>query len=326
MTAIRDEQPTANPRMVHRLGHALVLCCASLTAPAACGHESARFLPKHLGPSEAAVVEAETIAEETVTRIARERGSSNKAALSEALQDAIFAAWGRQHLGPFDVRNAERAAHARVLSEALFRGARAAGSVSDAELAELTQARWWELDRPPMLRTTHAVVILRSPSDDGRARKVAERILEAVRAASRPEDFRRLARAVATDGLEVRVEDLDPVTADGRAIDPNVPHASGATLAHYAEAYARAAFEIPSIGKTSGVVLTDFGYHVILAVEMIPERRIPPEDRRKLLESETTSRRAKRLLDDVLEKARTTTEIEIDRAALELTAKVRVSP
>lgn len=326
MTAISDAPPMTCARTLHRLGPAFVLCCLAFGGPAACGHERERFLPKHIGPSQAAVIGADTIALETVNRIAREQGSSREVALDRAIQDAVFAAWGRERMGSSNLRRAERAAHARALFEALFQSAREAGPVSDAELEELTQARWWELDRPPMLRTTHAVVIPRNREDDFQARRVAERVLEAVKGASNPEEFRRLARGVATDGLELRVEDLDPVTADGRAIEPNAPHAVGEKPARYDQTYARAAFEIPTVGKTSGVVRTVPGYHVILAVEMIPERRIPREDRRRLLEPEITSRRAKRLLGDIREKARSTTDIEIDRAAVELTAKVRVSP
>lgn len=304
----------------------MLLSCVSFAICAACGHEGARSLPKTLHSEDAALVGAEMIAVETVTRIAREQGTSTPAALSRAVQDALFAAWGRERLGAFTVRNAERVAHARTLSEALLQSARAAGPATDAELTEIARARWWELDRPPMLRTTHAEVIPRNPSDDPRARKVAEHILEAVRGARRPEEFRRLARSVDADGLDVRVEDLEPVAADGRAFDPDARHAPGATPTRYTEAYARAAFAIPSVGRTSGVIRTEFGYHVILAVEMLPERRIPQEDLRKLLEPEITSIRAKRLLDDVHADSRKATPVELDRAALELTEKVRVSP
>lgn len=302
-----------------------ILGGALLILPVACERSGTPSQPEPLGPEVAARVASWTIAADTVAGIAREQGLTYPAALAAAIEDALLAAWGAQRLGASSVRAAERASGARALTEELARSASAAGPPTDAELEEVTRARWWELDRPEMVRTTHAVVITRRASDDALAEKVAERILESVQGASTPAEFRRLASATASDGFEVRVEDLAPVTADGRAVDPAVPHAPGTPEEHYAEAYVRAAFAIPAVGRTSGVVRTEFGHHVILAVERLPELRIPIEERRRLLEPEIRTRRARRMLDELRAAARRGTAIEVDRSAMELTEKVRVT-
>src|SRR6185503_10111426 len=115
----------------------------------------------------------------------------------------------------------------RALLQELSRAASDQGPPTDAEVAAATERRFWELDQPTLLRTTHAVVVPEKPEDDGRARALAERIHAAVASASDAASFRVAAEAIPTGGLEVKVQDLDPVARDGRALDPAKPTPPG---------------------------------------------------------------------------------------------------
>ena len=68
-------------------------------------------------------------------------------------------------------------------------------------------------------------------------------------------DFRALASGVPkATGLDLRVEDLDPVAADGRAVDPSAqePHPG-----RYSLAFAASVFAVTDVTRPSGVVRTD---------------------------------------------------------------------
>jgi hypothetical protein len=213
-----------------------------------------------------------------------------------------------------------------VLLQELSERASLPGPPTDSEVAAATERRFWELDCPPLLRTTHVVVRVDKPDEDGRARALAERISVAVASARDPASFRAAALGVPAGGLEVLVQDLDPVARDGRALDPAKPQLPGSTPPHFAKTYVDAAYAIRDIGEKSPVTKTEFGYHVILAVERIPERRTPIEERRRILAPEIFAARAEKLSAEVLDVARKTTPVEVERGAMELTENVKASP
>jgi hypothetical protein len=270
-----------------------------------------------------ATVGSDRVDRESVERIASAQGVGVEAARDKAVFDALLAAAARERFGPALSAQARKSAAARVLLQELSRRASDQGPPTDAEVAEATERRFWELDRPPLLRTTHAIVLTGDQVDDARSRALAERIHAAVTTTRDPASFRQAVGTVPTGGLEVRVEDLDPVARDGRALDPAKPPPPGSTVAHFAEEYVAAAFAIPELGAKSPVVKSKFGYHVILAVERIPEKRTPLEERRRLLAPEILAARAEKLRDEVLASVRKTMPIEIERAAMDLTEKVK---
>jgi len=273
-----------------------------------------------------ATVGADRIDEESVARIATAEGIGADLARDRAVFDALVAAYARDRFGPALSRQAQKSAAARVLLQELSRRASDQGPPTDAEVATATERRFWELDQPPLLRTTHAIVVVKKPEDDARARALAGRIHGAVAAARDPRSFRAAVETIPAGGLEVQVQDLDPVARDGRSLDPAKPPPPGSTVARYADEYVAAAFAIAELGSTSPVVKTDFGYHVILAVERISEKRAPLEERRRLLASEIFASRGEKLREETIASVRKIMPIEVERAAMDLTERVKALP
>lgn len=293
----------------------------------ACGARTGDGAPSAtLGAGVAAVVGTERVDVETVQRIARAQGVTLEGARRRAISDALFAASANERLGTALSARARRGALARALLESLAAEAKRRGPPTDAELAAATERRWWELDRPPLLRTTHAVAVVKKPEDDKAARAVAERIAAATQSATTAEAFSTAAKSVAPDGVDVHVEDLEPVARDRRVVNPDSPPPPGSRTGEYAEAYVAAAFAIPHVGEKSPVVRTEFGYHVIFATKLYPEKRVPVEERRSMLEPEILVHRTTELRDAALARARTVDAVEVERSAGDLTEKVSVAP
>ncbi len=295
-----------------------LLGCSRPAGPPSLGHAK---LPSRI----AAVVGDDVIDVATVERIAAAQGVAPAVALRRAVGDALFAASAVDRAGEGVARQARRAVLARRLLRALSDDVQRRGPPTDAEVLAATANRWWELDRPVLLRTTHAVVLVRKAEEDKPAKALAARIAARVAESVDPAAFRAAVTAVPADGLEVRVEDLDPVARDRRAMNPSAPPPPGKPVGEYAATYVDAAFAIPSPGRVSPVVRTEFGYHVILLVEMIPEQRVPLEERRRTLEPEIMTRRATALYEETLARTRATDQVEVERSAVDLMLEVKVA-
>jgi hypothetical protein len=296
----------------------------SVAAAAACGGRTeVAPAPKATVASTVATVGDDVIDVETVAAIAAALHVSPRDALERAISDALVAAEGKRRYGPSAAHHARRGALSRTLLESFEAEARRRGPPTDEEVAKATQKRWWELDRPPLLRTTHAVVIVKQPADDSRAKAVATRIAERVAGISDPAAFRTAVNAVPTDGLEVKVEDLPPFTRDGTALDMDSPQPrpQGTFLSDFVDA----AFAIPAVGRTSPVVHTQFGYHVILAVASIPEHRVPLEERRSIVTAEVVNDRATARYDEALAHSRSRDPVVIERSAGDSMLQIRTA-
>jgi hypothetical protein len=263
---------------------------------------------------------------DTVARVASAQAVPPADALHRAVGDALVAASARTTLGDAAVRQARRGALARVLLEAIADQSKLAGPPTDAELNRATERRWWELDRPELRRTTHAVVVVKEPKDAPRARALADRIFARVSKTSDAAAFRAAALSEPNGGLEVRVEDLMPVARDGRAVDLASPPAPGAPVATYVTDYVNAAFAISAPGRTSPVFKSEFGYHVILFVEAVPEHRVPLEERRTMLTPEILESRSVASVEAVLTKAKAEAPVEVERSAIDSMLRVKTVP
>ena len=270
----------------------------------------------------AAKVGAEQVSMATVARIAAAQGVSAAVARDRALTDALFATAARAKFeGTSIVPVVERGALARAVLEGFKADAISRGPASDAEVAELTAHRWQELDRPESVRVTHAVVKIDGPASDAKARAIADHIRDAVRGITDPEAFMRAAGAVPHEGVDVRVERLPAVTADGRTLDRDNPLTD--TGQRFDLDFARAVQTL-TVGQISEPTKTVFGYHVILCEARLPEQRVPLEQRRVRLYDAVIKGRAERAKQDLLSRLSAATPTQLDRAVDDLTARVRV--
>jgi hypothetical protein len=272
----------------------------------------------------AAKVGAEEIALSTVAGIARAQSLALPAARGLAARDAAFAAGARSAFAGSPILSVvERGAWARALLETFKVEAAARGPASDAEVAELSALRWQDFDRPETVRTTHAVAIVSKPEQDAVARAVAQKLYQAVRGVSDPQEFIRLAQAVAHEGVDVRAERLPALTRDGRSY---YPEGAPPELANqrFDKDFAAVAHGLAT-GQISEPTKSIFGYHVILCEARLPEKRVPLEERRSLLSDEVLKGRAERSKQELLGRLSGTTPILITRSVEDLTARVQVT-
>jgi hypothetical protein len=220
---------------------------------------------------------------------------------------------------------AERAALARTLLEQLRAQANQAGPPTPAEVQTVMTRHWYSVDRPAGARTIHAVALSKEPPDRPRARALAEKLAKAVAAAKSPEQFEKAAQQVPGAGIEIKVEQLPSVALDGRVI-PGKPPVPGDPIGELERPYAEAANALANPGDQSGIVETKFGYHVIMLVERTPAVSMPETERAKVVSREVLANRARALETALLESVRGKLEVQYDRAARELTARVPVTP
>jgi hypothetical protein len=99
------------------------------------------------------------------------------------------------------------------------------------------------------------------------------------------ESFLEVAQKQRKKGLSIRAEQLPPIAEDGRTADPK--SRPGDPAQSMVRSFVQAAFSIAKPGDTTRPVRTEFGFHVIRLVNVLPERRVSLEDRRRLLRDES---------------------------------------
>jgi hypothetical protein len=277
-----------------------------------------------LAPGIAARVGTEEISVELVSSIARAQAVSPQVARDRAISDALFATLARERFARSGrIESAERGALARALLEELRAEAASQGPPSDGEVDELTRLRWLDLDRPPMARTRHVVIVVKSSDDKAKAKAVAERFAKQLSGIRDPAEFEKRAQSLPSDGLEAKVETLLPVADDGRvAVEGAAP---GSPVQKYDSAFSRAANALSEVGDQSPVVESAFGFHIIMLLEKIPASRPSFEERRVLLTREVNQRRASQLQSKLLERLQKTVQVSVERGADSLVSEIQVS-
>lgn len=264
---------------------------------------------------------------EAVRDRAPAEASRDVRAVDELVDNSLFA-FALHHWDPAAARELQRVALAHALTVHLWAEAGAQGAVTDAELEEWTNRHWLSVARPSSARTIHAVVRVDASEQPGRWEKalaVAQRVHAAVVGATDAEQFEARARAVPTDGFELKVESLEPVTEEGRIV--RLDAADGRVdLGSYEVAFARAANALDRPGSTSDVIRTSYGYHVLRLLERLPESLVNNAERRRRALSDVLARRARRALERVLADQASATPTARERSAEEATGRVRVQP
>lgn len=307
------------------LAAALLGSCAPASEPKA---EGPRQGDLEMGV--AARVGSEVVTVSQVRAMVEATGVAPEEARRRLTYDTLMA-HGAKSLGyadRADVVTQRRAALARALQEQLRREAEAQ-PIADEEVNMFTQRHWLDFDRPVARRTTHAVVMPADPQDPtqmAKAEEVATRIAQAVRGESDPKEFRRKAEAVEAGEMKVLVQDLGPVTEDGRVADLASRPPPGVPPQRYDEKFAEGVFAIAGVGGQSKPVRTKFGYHVILLVEIQPEKRVSFERRRDALTSEIQMTRLHTKLDTLIARLREQAEPSISRNANAIMQLAPVSP
>lgn len=271
-----------------------------------------------VGPAEVSVVAVQAVAtaEATPPREARRR----------LIDDALFATEAEQRFaGTGVVDTARRSALARALLEQIQIEAAAAGPPTETELRDLTESRWVEFDRPPAVRTRHALVLFKEGQDRAEARKLAEQIARTVRKAESADDFLELAESVDGGEFEIVVQPLPPfVTADGRTFGLDRLGQPFPFARSFDPAFSAAANAIEQEGTIGPVAQSEMGLHVIYLEKRFSEERVPQGERRERLGPEIVQIRAAAILQKILTVQAQRHPVVPNRAADALTAQVNV--
>jgi hypothetical protein len=296
----------------------VVRCAAfaiSVISSLACSGERKEEAPPDqqvaLGGDVAARVGSDVIPMSLVTKVAAAQHVTPRVALRSLVDDAIAANAAR-------ARGLDRAqptswlltaARGRLTADRTLADAKKAGPPTDDEIAQLAKRYWREVDRPPAVRVIHALAQRPKkpdPAAEERARRVAEQLRDAVVTATDTDDFQKKAKAVPHDDVDVVVEPLQAFASDGAITE------GGGSMD---VTFAKGAWAIASIGDTSPVVETPFGWHVIRLVERIPEQRMPLEARRLAFADEAYVDRADAATQARIKARRAATPIEVAPSA-----------
>jgi len=267
-----------------------------------CGHAPPPLQPLRGGA--VAIVASQPISPSLVADVARASGISPREAVDRLVADAL-AAQGARARG-MDRGGASSwaitASLARRVPERLTDEARSVGPPADDELATLTVAH---------------VVVLRSPGvPEERGRGTAAEIRRAVSRARSADEFESLASAFPHPGMQVVVERLQGVGADGRT-------AGGA---EYDPTFVAAAFALPSAGRMSGLVRTPLGRHTIYLVDRPPADPASIEQRRADLASAVVLMRVRIRIDAIVRARTQSSSIDVSEAADALMATAARAP
>jgi len=273
-----------------------------------------------------AVVESGPVGEPARAGAAQVGAKAARDARARLIVDALFAAEAAERFaGTGLVSTARRATLARALLESVAAEVAAAGPPTNQELTEASQGRWVEFDRPAAAQTRHALAVYKEGQDKGVAREVAERLAAAVRGATSPGEFVELAKAVEGGDVEIVVEPLPPVTADGRTFVLDRSGQPARALGNFDLEFSHAANEIENAGGISPIVESRFGFHVIYLERHFPEYRVPLDDMREELAAEVMNTRGKAIVDRVYAEQAERHPVTKARTAPALTAEVDVS-
>jgi peptidyl-prolyl cis-trans isomerase C len=267
----------------------------------------------------AARVGGESVTVAQVRALATARRMSLKEARDLLVYDAILAAAARER-GLEDRPNVVVRKRGELASALLTKmRTRAEGEpITDEDVARHTALNWLDMDRPVARRTVHAVVMPKDPKSEEQKKKadaVAERVAEAVRGVTDPDEFIEKAKAVDAQGLKLIAQKLPPVTADGRQADVKNRPPPGVDATRFDPGFVSAVSRLNTVGEQVGSVRSSFGTHVVMLLEIQSALVLPAERRRALLTEEIRTVRVKTRLDDLILRLSSATPNAVERNA-----------
>lgn len=288
-------------KALRSLGLLVVLACTTTS-------DAPKAQNAVLGGDVVARVGSVSIEKSLVERVARERRITPREALDLLVDDALLAEGARARgldQSP-RVRFDHMRARARWVADGIEDRAVARGLPSDEEVEAITKKHWQSVDAPSGLRAVHAVVLReKAPSIEG-ARALAETIEAAVTEADSAQTFGEKAKAVPKNGFSVRIEMVPAFARDGRVLE------GGGMLD---AAFVAGVYAMSDQHRDRGIVESQFGWHVVYVVGLLPEKRVPFEERRLRFADEAVFLRGKAEKDALIASSRKGTTIVIDPAA-----------
>lgn len=176
----------------------------------------------------------------------------------------------------------ERGVLARALLEHLAEKQLRARPISPLERQQAAAALWQELDRPRAVKSGYAYLPFQPLSDGEAEFAYMEQVAAAVRGIHEAQEFGQ--RVEEIDGgalsLKATLGEAPPTTADRRVVTWGLLETE---VALPPQPYFQVAAKLAEVLQTSGVVATEAGLFVIVALEIVPAKRATPEEAARVI-------------------------------------------